>query len=272
MWSSQENTSTEEPKGKLAIWEQFLGAFKGVRNYPILISQKKTSKVQYFFFLLLVICIFTVFVPVTGYLIGVGGIGNYIEEKIPEFTLSGGQLQMEGTVAYESATMKLYGDTTIERYTKSDVDENAYVQILISRTNVLVYSGGYVMDYPLEQYGAITFSKSNLQDMVPLIYCMILFYVVVLICSQAVNLLLTILMFVLVGQISNYLYHYGLSFGQMFALALYAVTISFTLESINTSLQLMSGTVVSMIGMIWAAVYYFMALNLCGRKNSYIKS
>ena len=267
MWSSQENVSVQQPKDKLAIWEQFLYAFKGAKYYPVLLAQRKISKIQFFFFLLLVICVFSVFVPVTGYLIGVGGIGNYIEEKIPNFTLQDGQLWMDGTIAYENATMKLYGDANIERYTKTDVDKEAYMQILVSRTNVLVYSGGYVMDYPFAQYSAVTFSKENLQDMVPLLYCMMLFGVVIMICSQAVNLSLTILMFVLVGQISNYMYQYRLRFGQMFVLALYAVTITFTLESVNASLQLVSGTIVSMVGMIWAAVNYFTALAICGRKN-----
>lgn len=268
MWSSQESVSAEQPKEKLAIWEQFLCAFKGAKYYPQLLAQKKTVKIQYFFFLLLIICVFTAFVPVTGYLIGVGGVGQYIEEKIPEFTLQDGMLMMEGTVAYENEAMKLYGCTDVERYTKADVDQKAYVQILISRTNVLVYNSGYVMDYPFAQYEAITFSKSDLKDLVPIIYCMILFYVVILICVQAVNLLVTMLMFVLVGQISNYLYQYRLRFGQMFALAMYAATVIFTLESVNTSLQLVPGMMVSMVGMIWAAVNYFTALNICGRKKS----
>lgn len=249
---------------KLPLWKQFLNSFCGARRYPQYLRLSSGSVVLYFFFLIGIITIFSVVVPTLGYLIGVGGVGHYINEKIPDFTLKDGVLSFDSTMEYESATAKLYLDTDVEEYTKKDVDDKAYMQILVSRSNILLYSNGLITNYAFKDFGDITFSKEQLLEYVPLIYVCIVLYGICAYLVRAVYALSTMLLLAVVGMFSNSMYQFGLKFRQLFTLALYSTTITAILEAVNTALHLVSGTTASMVGMLWSAFVFFSALTICG--------
>ena len=262
--SNQQSFRAE--KKKIPLWEQFLATFQGAKHYLGLLQQDSAVYVKYFCFLLVLVSLLVVIVPMAGYLIGVGGLHNYVQERIPDFQLENGQLQMEETIEYETSTLKLYGDTDVAVYTKENVDKDAYVQILISKTNVLVYSGGYVMDYPFADYKQVNFNKENLLSMVPWFYCLVALSIVISIIAQACSILFTMLLFSAFGMITNQMMPKRLRFGQLFTLAMYAVTITYTLESLNSVMQLLSPTIVSAVGILWASFTFFAAIRMCGQE------
>lgn len=196
-----------------------------------------------------------------------GGISNYIKDKIPDFTLENGVLNSEYPITYESSSIHFYLDTSVEKYEEKDIDKSNAVQILVSKSNAIMYSGGLVSNYQFKDLAMLKYSKKQLLKDVWLIYVVILFYVVIAYISEAFNIIVTVLLFAFVGLFSNNMYQFTLSFGQLVSLGIYATAIVTVLESVNSALGLISATAVSVVGMIWSAFYYFNSLMICGQKK-----
>ncbi len=248
----------------MPLWKQMVNSFRGTRYYPQFLMQNGSRAIVYFFFLILMVCIFSVIVPTVGTVVGMGGIAAYIEEHIPEFSLKDGVLTSSSPLEYENATTKFYLDTDTYKYTKADVDDNIYMHILVSKTNALVYANGMVTDYRFADFKDLTFNKDVLIDGVPFIYlCLVLFCVIAYL-MQAISTASTMLLLAAIGMLFNSFNGFGLRFGQLFTLAVYATTIVAMLEAVNASLRLISAVVVSMAGMVWTAFVFFGALMICG--------
>lgn len=252
---------------RMPLWRQLINSFCGARKYPQFLQLPGGSVVLYFFFLVFIVTIFSVVVPNVGYTIGVGGLTHYITETIPDFELKNGKLAVDGTMEYESGSVKLYVNTEETEYTKEDIDENAYVQILVSSSNLLLYSNGMVNSYSFSDFSGVSWDKKQLLQSVPLLYVLMVLYWVISYLGKILYILSTVLLLAVVGMFSNSMYQFGMSFKQLFILALYATTIISILESINTALALVSSTIAGMVGMIWTAFVFFAALAICGSLN-----
>ncbi len=248
----------------MPLWKQMVNSFRGTRYYPQFLMQNGSRAIVYFFFLILMVCIFSVIVPTVGTVAGMGGIKTYIQERIPEFSLKDGVLTSSFPLEYENAATKFYLDTDTYRYTKADVDDNIYMHILVSKTNALVYANGMVTDYNFADFKDLSFNKDMLIDGVPIIYlCLVLFCVIAYL-MQAISTASTMLLLAVIGMLFNSFNGFGLRFGQLFTLAVYATTIVSMLEAVNAGLRVISAVVVSTAGMVWTAFVFFGALVICG--------
>lgn len=249
------------------LWRILVTCFQGARKYPDLLKQKSSKKVCYFFFLLVISSLFSFIVPVTGYILGIGGIGNYIQNRVPEFTFQNGQLDMESPITYERDGAKIYVDTSVDSYTKADLDENMVVEMLVSKNNVMMLQNRVVQEMKLSELSPLSCSKQWLLNNIPLFYILIVGAYIFTYLSDAMSLLLLMVMLVLIGWLTSNVNQADLKFSQLFSLALFASTMQLLVQSVNGAIGIVSPLTANIIGVVWTAFVYFGAITWIGYKN-----
>lgn len=268
----QKNQTNEMNSGQKTVepypmWKILITCFQGARKYPELLKQKSNKKVCYFFFLLLISSIFSFVVPITGYILGVGGIGNYIENRVPEFTFENGMLDVESPITYEREGAKIYVDTSVESYSKADLDDTMAVEMLVSKTNVIMLQNRVVEEMKLSDLSPIHCSKQGLLNHIPLFYVLIVGAYLFSYLSDAMSLLLLMVMLVLIGWLTSNVNQADLKFSQLFSLALFASTMQLLIQSVNGAIGILSPMTANIIGVVWTAFVYFGAITWIGYKN-----
>lgn len=106
------------------------------------------------------------------------GFTEIIEDYMPEFELKNGILEVDGRTEVKENGSVFIVDTTIERFTSSDLDQypSRFKSIvLISKTNLITSDNGSIQDVPFNTLKGLHLTKPILQSFVPIVYGFILF-------------------------------------------------------------------------------------------------
>lgn len=265
MEQNQSNQKQAVELNKVPMYMQYINSFRGAKRYPPYLSLSTGKVVGYFFFLTAIVTLLSAVVPTIGYIVGIGGIGQYLQDHVPEFSLQNGILTMGEPVEYETNGMRVYINSEVERYTKADLNSNLSMEVLAGRYNAVMNSGGMVSEINYKDYSALSMDKQGLLKNTPIFYLSLVFVFVVAYVSQAIYIISTVLLLAVIGLMSNSMYQFKLQFGQLMRLAVYATTILSTLEAVNAALNLISVTIASVVGMVWTAFVFFGAVTVCGQ-------
>lgn len=265
MEQKQGNRKQAVELSRVPLSMQYINSFRGARYYPPYLSLSTGKVVGYFFFLNAIVTLLAVIVPMIGYIVGMGGIGQYLRDNVPEFSLQNGVLAIEETVEYETTDLRITIDSKVENYTKDDLNTKRFMELLAGKNNAIINNGGMVSEITYKDYPFLSMDKEGLIQNTPVFYLLLVFLFVVAYFGQAIYIISTILLLALVGLMSNSMYQFDLRFGQLMKLAVYATTILSTLEAVNTALNLISATVASVVGMVWTAFVFFAAVTICGQ-------
>ncbi len=197
-----ENISKSKKEEKCTLIDCMIIAMFSAKEYPKLLKLSKRKVVWYIVIVSLLIGVVQYAIPVLGSLAGLGGVEGIFTHEVPEFSLQDGELYVEERIenADEVTGVYLLIDTTVDTFTKKDVPGNMMQAVLISKSNILVYSsvygmGAMVEEEKFESLKDVVFSNQTVIDYSAAIYISLLFAFIGMWIFVALEYLLTALFY-----------------------------------------------------------------------------
>lgn len=219
---------------QISFSEQIRIALSKPRWYKNLLEQKPGKHFLYFVILLILITIIRFVIPVTAFVQSVGGAENLFMNGIPSFTMSDGKLSVEQVVDEQMGEVRIFIDTSKEAFTMADGEALANetegtmpIVYMISKTNMVC---NYSM-LPLEfkDISFATIDNSLLLKAFPATMCMVGLCNFV---AMVVTYLANGLLFAVFGFLLNKALNLKLKFGQVFLIALYALSVEMLINAV----------------------------------------
>ena len=225
---------------KFTLIDSLITAMFAPKEYHKLLKLTTGKVVRYIVILLFLVCVIQYAIPILGSIAGLGGVEGIILNEIPEFSLEDGKFYFEEKYEKRDEVSGVYCviDTTVDAYTREDVPKNMIQAVMISESNMLVYSsvyglGGMVEVQNFEDLKGYTISNQTIADMSGVIYICLFFVFVLLWFAAIVEYLLVaafyaVFMFILMKAIMP-----DLRFETVYKVTVFAKTIGAIVEAIT---------------------------------------
>ncbi len=106
-----------------------------------------------------------------------GGASNIIDNYIPDFVLSGGELKCESTLKYDIKDAGVYIDidTSVDGANMYDTDTKALLRnysnaLIIGSKSMLVKGNGLTQQLNFSSLGNVTYTKDDFRKLIPVFY------------------------------------------------------------------------------------------------------
>ena len=217
-----------QQESKIGFLWQYVIACIHPSQYKELIKKKKGAFVGYVAVLVMFLVLIENVIPFAAWTASVGGLENLVLNRIPKFTLEKGYFQSESPIDFTiGGVVHIKADSSVEEFKESDFKSD-YVQEL-------------------------------LVEMLPAFYMFLVFYLVVLLITKAVQYLLVALAFALICRGSVRTTEGKIvSMAESFYIAVYARTLAAVIGSANIALGYMIDSFVLMIVTVFITMGFIM--------------
>ncbi|MBR1599206.1 MAG: DUF1189 domain-containing protein [Lachnospiraceae bacterium] len=242
----------------MSIADRFVTAMFSPGDYPVLLKLKAGKIVSFVGILVLLLTLIQYGIPMLAAIAGYGGVRNYILAELPQFSLENGIFTVDERMEREddSAGIYILVDTSVDSFTKDDVDTDLLEAVLVSRSNMLMYNnvtgiGGIVQEQRFSDFGNARINNEIVAGWAPVIYvCMaavfVMLYVITLVRYLGSALLYAFIMFMLSRIMTG-----KITFGTMYKIALFAQTVGALVLAVSnfigTPVFMMAGSTFAMI-------------------------
>lgn len=218
---------------RIGLIDQFITSVIKWKQYPALTKQKTGRVAAYLLVLVLLTTTISAVIPSIGYAISVGGFKNFILNGLPQFELKDGALSMEQRIEIDLGIAKYIVDTEKETFTKQDIDQDAYQEILISSKNIYLYEAGRLMQAPLSVFGNLYMDNEKLSNYTPMFYLIQVLSIVISYLGSLIMYLFSALLYSLFGLFMGVTKSVQMNFGTIFKVAIYAKSLSVIVGAVN---------------------------------------
>lgn len=229
------------------IW---YGLFKPSK-YKELVELRKSRSVLYILVILLVLGLVSFVVPTAAIITGFGGMNKLFSETMAPVAYDGNQLTIEEPFRMNVADTVFILDSTY--YTVPDKElerDGTYIAVGSKNVRMTTIIGGEKwMDNitPIEQVLAPGFSNESLIEMIPAIYVsLFLCYLIMCLLFFAKYGLFALILSFIINSMNKQL-EAGLSFGQVYMVCFYGMSLGMLLTNFNIAMGLISPMLVSTI-------------------------
>lgn len=220
-----------------------------------------------FIFLFVLITNLFYAIPTIYETVGPNGLTAYLHDKLPSFQFSDGQLNMEKPYEYEDGMIHVRIDTSVDKFTKDDINDQYVLDYLISKSNVIIYEYGIKQEMNLTYLRGFHFDNKILN---PIISISLIFELIMSYIGDMISYLVAALLFSLVGLITAIATKVKVKYGKIFRTAIYGQVTASLLSALYsvfvmvTSLRISALTVFGITILINCAyvVYGTMSHNL----------
>lgn len=212
-------------------------------------------------FLLLFVFItgLTFFIPVTYIMAGPNSLASYLNNDLPAFRFSGGELTLDKRIEVNDGTsLHTLIDTTKERFTSDDINMQYDQECLVSKSNMIINQFGNTKEFDFTAFSYLTIDNSKLPLLIPMYYLAVFYLIVFFYLLLIAVYLLSALLYSLVGLIVSYVMNIRISYSTLYKTALYAKVTSSILLSVYFLLL-----VLTPINIRWLIVFGVMILIDC---------
>ena len=236
----------------MSVFQDFLISLRDYRRYPELLKNGKRRVFAFASLLIFLFWVMTVAVPYTVFQMKTGGIEPLIREYVPEFTLSGGKLDVPG--GYHFSSRSLYVDVnTAPGHLLDPEDRQIRTRMALSDAVILadsekvIYgagaagtaaSSGARIQY-FSAFGDMTFTKADLLSEAPRIEYMYRLFGGMLYFFHLAMFFAGCLVIAIFGNIFSGFTRTPVTFGEVYQLSVY-----------TRSLPLLVKGVLAMAGMV----------------------
>ncbi len=235
------------------IFKELALSIYSFKSYSKFLKNRKLKVFAFGILLTLITYTFTMLGPLAIDLIVDGGIGDYIEESIPDFELKDGILWAEEIVEYDYDDTYLYIDTD-PFYVFGGADEMAdflyedfynysTVALMDSEKIIAKYDGMvhelYYTDLEMD------FSKDDLFAFVPIIYTIFALVFLFIYLFTVAGFFFGVLFVALFGKVAAACMKYQLTFGQLYLLGIYSRTLPLLLDLVLSFISISIPSLVS---------------------------
>lgn len=231
----------DEEYSKVTMVDQLAIAVSSPKNYKHL-TKLKASKTVGFMILIAFILTFIEFgIGVITFIMHVGGLNNLITNKVPQFVIEDGKLTAESEMSLDIGNATIYMNTDYDRITLDDIKTNG-VYIAFGKENVVMgmINGGQTYEYStmnLDKLFYDGFNNDQLASAVPAFYVAIVIMYIAIMFGSVIKMIFLALVFSIVARTLAKGLHTGLSYGNVFRVCLYGLTLPMLLTSVNTCLD-----------------------------------
>lgn len=231
----------DEEYSKVMMVDQLAIAVSSPKNYKHL-TKLKASKTVGFMILIAFILTFIEFgIGVITFIMHVGGLNNLITNKVPQFVIEDGKLTAESEMSLDIGNATIYMNTDYDRITLDDIKTNG-VYIAFGKENVVMgmINGGQTYEYStmdLDKLFYDGFNNDQLASAVPAFYVAFVIMYIVMMFGSVIKMIFLALVFSIVARTLAKGLHTGLSYGNVFRVCLYGLTLPMLLTSVNTCLD-----------------------------------
>ena len=185
-----------------------------------------------------------------------------IENVIPfaAFTLEKGYFQSESPIDFTiGGVVHIKADSSVEEFKESDFKSDYVQELLVGKKNILIKMPGGNQQIVLSQFKNWKLNNKGLAEMLPAFYMFLVFYLVVLLITKAVQYLLVALAFALICRGSVRTTEGKIvSMAESFYIAVYARTLAAVIGSANIALGYMIDSFVLMIVTVFITMGFIM--------------
>lgn len=219
----------DEEYSKVTMVDQLAIAVSSPKNYKHL-TKLKASKTVGFMILIAFILTFIEFgIGVITFIMHVGGLNNLITNKVPQFVIEDGKLTAESEMSLDIGNATIYMNTDYDRITLDDIKTNG-VYIAFGKENVVMgmINGGQTYEYStmdLDKLFYDGFNNDQLASAVPAFYVAIVIMYIAIMFGSVIKMIFLALVFSIVARTLAKGLHTGLSYGNVFRVCLYGLTL-----------------------------------------------
>lgn len=252
----------------IGLLEQYEIACIRPGRYPELLHLKKSKKIKYMILLLLFLVFLEVGIPFAAWDYSVGGLGHFITEGIPTFSISKEGLKTKDKVDTELAGfIHVQIDANKKQFTMQDITEKYPVEFLVSGHNFMVKTlNPMTQFYDLQEVdfsklGEIHVNNETLLALKPLVYLTAVLTFVFSLIAKAVWYIICALTYGLIARgMVRTVEGRTVTSGQAFEIGLFAKTIFAILESITVCIDSLISA-----SMLFTVVRIFFTMGLIRR-------
>lgn len=245
-----ERITMDKEQEKIGIVDQIILAVAKPKQYYKLMSLKSGTVVLYTLLMAFLLMAMTYVIPLTGWLLSYGGFEGFLEKQIPDFTLKDGKLTMNQEIVIKVAGVSEFlVDTSKDKVTVKDLDDSYSQQILVSKSNMIIYSMGSASEVQFDQMKEVQFNKASLSQFVPILYGGAVIMAVVQLVLNFVQYIISAFLYGLIAMAYVGLEGKNVTLGGATKAAIYAKTLAALVGAFNTVEGLVSEGIWSFVAM-----------------------
>jgi len=241
---------------KMNLFEQLFYAVIKPKKYYRLTKVSGGHLTGFVFLFLLIISLFNI-VPMFYNIVGPNGFYQAMQDDLPSFELSKGELFVAERYEYNNGDQYILIDTTIDRFDYEQVNKDYSQVMLVSRTNMINYrSYGRMQGVDFKDLGGFHFNNAILTSLLPFLYLILILTTVCVYLFLVGTYYLSALLYSLLGLFVSSVSHANLTYATIFKTAIYSkVTIRILYSLIDLTSLSIPGYVRSIIAILVTSVY-----------------
>lgn len=221
---------------KISIIDQFMLAVSKIKEYPKLVKQKMGRAVNYAFLVTLLITCIAYLIPLFGFHISIGGYEKFFLESIPSFAIENGEMKMDGKIDINMGGVVILADSSKQEYTSGDLKEDAMLQLLISKSNVILYEFGKAFEIKLSSLSQFKVTNQTLVEFIPALYVGEVFSILIMLVIQFFRYLVGACGYAILGLSLASMRKVSLSFSELVKIGIYGKTLAAIAGAINEAM------------------------------------
>lgn len=243
-----------ETTKEIGFFEQFKIACTSPRRYKELSSVKKGYVIVFFLIITFLTTVLGFGMDVLGFGITVGGPKNFIMNRLPDFQLKNGQLDMKDSMDFNLLGVHIVADTNKKLVDDDDFDDKYVSEILFAKKNMYVKADAVTKihtEVKFDDYKNVTFDNQSLLQLMPMVYILlaILFFAVWV--QNSIVYLLISAMIALFVRMNFRMQGTNVAFMKVFKLAIYSRVIFEIAETIG-----ITAGWTFFVGILWTFISY----------------
>lgn len=239
---SQDNQKDHQTQ-KMRFSKKAMIAMFSPGEYGKLLHQPVKELIKYLLCFVLLLTLIGDVIPMAGAIAGMGGIGNIITERIPQFEWKDGNFTLDDVIEIKDEQTGVYilVDTGEQAYSKDDImdDPDLMEEILVSRTNMIVCNKvagmpTLLQEYKFSDFGSLNITNESLVKWIPFYYVMIVVGMIGSYIFTGLKYLCSALFFAgVIYFLLRLMLQQDLQFGYVYKIAIYAKTIGTLVATIT---------------------------------------
>lgn len=249
-----------EKSEKISWFEQFKIACSKPSQYKRLLELAKGRVILFFAVITLIITILGYGMDVAGFTVSVGGMKNFIENRLPAFELKNGTLNVDHEMDFEIGGVHIVANTNKEKVSLNDLDNKYAMELIFAKDDMILKNtavGNSVNRIPFSGFKNVTVNNQTMTRTIPVIHMFMIFmffgqWLVKIVSYLTICIFITMLVYFNQKTRMDRKNREEVRFGKIFRLSIYARVLFELIETIGVTAG--SGF---FTGMLWMFISYF---------------
>ena len=247
-----------EENKKIGFFDQIIYSVRPSK-YKELLKQPVKRVVLFMILLGLCLTIMNFVIPVTGWMVGFGGLDHLIMETLPKIEMKDGKLAVGSRIEMgEGGNFHILVDTDVKKVDEKAIDsEKHMVDIVVGEENAILYNSvAGTVEVDFTKTPELFMNNKSILAMKPFLYMLLIIAFISNIISEIIGYLVGALPFAVVEWvIGGTTFKERLKFSQIFILSLYAKTAAALFLAFNASAKLVSDGIILMYVAMFVTMY-----------------